>query len=181
MLTVALTSSYITIQNSRPTQAESLLYRLGCVVDNLLLGTCPPTSSQTKPSKEPAPAPTQNTSGGTTGGSEEVSPQQPTITPEPIEFNETPLPLASVQPLENMGTKKSALSSVYQFPSSSGNTASADVLGVQRDAPVLAATSHGWEILGIAWYWWTVGILGVTGLYMAVKLLLTKSYLGIVK
>lgn len=181
MLTVALTSSYITIQNSRPTQAESLLYRLGCVVDNLLLGNCPPSSSQTKPSQEPAPAPTQNTSGGARTGSGEVSPQQPTMTPEPIEFNETPLPLSAVPPVDNMSTKKGILSSVYQLPSSSGNAASADVLGVQRDAPVIAATRHGWEILGIAWYWWTVGILGVTGLYMAVKLLLTKSSLGIVK
>lgn len=181
MLTVALTSSYITIQNSRPTQAESLLYRLGCVVDNLLLGNCPPSSSQTKPTEEPAPDPAQNNSGGTTGQSGDTNRSQPTITPEPIEFNETPLPLSAVPSVENMSAKKGVLSSVYQLPSSSGNAASADVLGVQRHAPVIAATRHGWEILGIAWYWWTVGILGVTGLYMAVKLLLTKSSLGIVK
>lgn len=71
---------------------------------------------------------------------------------------------------------------MYAFPDFHGvGEGQSDVLGVQDNGAVLTATQHGWEILGVAWYWWATMLVGAAGLSLGAKLLLAKSSLGIVK
>jgi hypothetical protein len=69
----------------------------------------------------------------------------------------------------------------FVLPSSRGvSSVSPSVLGTS-DTASLRATSHGWNIVGVPWYWWILAISGVAGLYVAVKAFINKSFLGIVK
>lgn len=179
MLTVVLTSSYITIQNSRPAQAESLLYRVGCAVETLLTGSCLANSSETEPNQQPTSPATPNNTTESPEQPVSTTGEQPTTAPQPIEFNQSLYEmLPTISPVKDMYTDYVA----YTFPSfQSGNGDRSSVLGAQDSGALIAATRHGWEIIGVAWYWWVTALASIVGLSVGIKLLLTKSLLGIVK
>jgi hypothetical protein len=49
------------------------------------------------------------------------------------------------------------------------------VLGAASNAP-LRATSQGWKIAGVAWYWWVLTIGVGMGLYFWVKVSIDKFF-----
>jgi hypothetical protein len=167
LLTVALSSSFITIQNSRPTQAESLLYTVTCIVGGLVSYNCPSNTKPTPPPEQPTQTQPTNT-------------QQTTDTSQTIEMNQellTQLPtIPEVKPvLFESGTEN------FVLPTARGvSTVSRGVLGVS-DTPALRATSQGWNIIGVPWYWWMLAISGVAGLYVAARAFINRSSVGIVE
>ena len=177
LLTVALSSSFITTQNSRPVQAESLLYNLTCIVRGLISTDCPSGTEQPPPTQNPKTPPPSgtDTSGGTT-----PSNNQPTDTSQSIEMNQellTQLPtIPEMKPaLFESGTGN------FVLPSARGvSSVSANVLGAS-DTAALSTTPHGWNIVGVPWYWWMLAITGVAGLYVVVRSFVTRSFVGIVK
>jgi hypothetical protein len=178
LLTVALTSSFITIQNSRPTQAESLLNSLTCVVKGILSYDCPSNDKPKETTQEPQNSPPTSETGPS--GNTSPSNDQTANTPQTIEMDEellTGFPtIPEVKPVLLVSAADN-----FVLPNARGvSSVSTGVLGVS-DSAALTATSEGWNIVGIPWYWWMLGMGGVAGLYVAVRSLITKSTIGIVK
>lgn len=178
LLTVVLSSSFISIQSSRPAQAESLLYTVGCVVGSLLSRDCPP--SQTKPQPNPPPKETQpSPPSEPTTSPDSPSAQQPTNNPAPVELDDALT--AQLPTIPELHKGLNAGSSTFVLPNvRAPQYPSAQVLGA-HDAMPLRATTEGWRIYGFAWYWWLIALGSVVGAYIGIKFLITKSFLGIVK
>lgn len=153
----------MTVSNARPTQAESLFYKAGCLVGRLLSYECKRTQPNPGP-QNPAPAEASETpppAADTTSGETE-----PVIAPDPIILDEsllsTPEAIPEVRP-HIFNTLPSA-GRAYVFPQARSSERSVEVLGDQASAP-LTASSEGWRIMGIAWYWWlgAFGIIAIVG------------------
>ena len=146
----------------------------------------PTTSPQNDPDPVPAPAPAPATPPSSTAGSESANSQSSLPTNEP-----TP-------PLEMSQTLRSDLPSIPKVDVAHRSTDqplvaySTNVLGVNNtygtmstvsdpDARPLQATTEGWKIIGVAWYWWVATIGGIVGLYYLIKFLINKSLLGVAK
>ena len=166
------------IQNSRPTQAESLLYTVGCVVKGLLSSNCPtnnPQQTNPAPSEQPQPPPdTPTTTEPTTPTGQPQPSTQPIELTQEVQAQLPKIPEVKTQPY---GSSVSG----FVLPSARGfSTSSASVLGARDIAPI-RATSQGWSIVGVPWYWWLVTLGGVVGLYFGVKALIDRSFLMIVE
>lgn len=178
LLTVVLASSFITIQSSRPTQAESLLYRVTCVVRGLLLTDCPTTTQTTPPPEQPQTTSPADTS--PSGNNPSTSPVAPTQNGGGMESIDLDATLTTELP--GIPEVPSSLDSTNNlvFPGTRGvTTASVGVLGA-RDTTPLSATQQGWSIYGVPWYWWLLTLGGMVGLYFGAKLFIDKLFRTVV-
>lgn len=197
LLAVIGASTFLTLSNPRPAQAEGLFYNLRCSMVKMLGRPCQPTvAPTTQPPVTPVPSEGSGTdtdknkednsnpkpvSGGTTSkpmttsSSSQASPpsvnaQQ--VTPAPIELDDELLeeipPIARVQ---STGTSYSFPAHVAPLIQSGDNSA---VLSSATTPPVEAGEG-GWSVCGVSWVWWLGAAVSlIAGLY-AGKRVLTRG------
>jgi hypothetical protein len=167
LLGLLLLPTMIVIATPRPTYAEGLLNKVGCLVGSLLDVNCaPPRKDQpdntaTPPaSSPPAPAP---------------------ATSQPIAIEPTlQAPLADAPPIAPASAPTSAVlgaSVAYAVPTTS-NLLRQPASGTGTGVPI-EATGQGWRLFGILWYWWLIGALGAMTLFFTLKPLILKSLLSL--
>jgi hypothetical protein len=179
LLAAFVLSVIIVSMSSRPTSAESLLYKVGCVVGGLLRYECaksvePATPSSTQ-SSEPSP--------GTTSPSSSSASESPTTTTPPSFGQATPAPitlneelLEKLPDLPAVQGAATTYNSTAQFPSHVLHASSYGVGRAQQLATpaAIVASEEGWKVLGIAWYWWGLTIGVGAGVWYGLKLLFLK-------
>lgn len=102
--------------------------------------------------------------------------------PDPIVLDEallsTPETIPEVQP--HIFNAVPSAGHAYVFPQTRGSDHNAEVLGEQSLAP-LTASSEGWRIMGVAWYWW-IGAFSLIALFgLGVKALFGRMVVPLAK
>jgi hypothetical protein len=167
LLGLLLLPTMIVIATPRPTYAEGLLNKVGCLVGSVLDVNCatprkdqPDNTAPPPSSSPPAPAP---------------------ATSQPIAIEPTlQAPLADAPPIAPASAPTSAVlgaSVAYAVPTTS-NLLRQPASGTGTGVPI-EATGQGWRLFGILWYWWLIGALGAMTLFFTLKPLILKSLLSL--
>lgn len=178
----------ITIATPRPTHAEGpLLGKVRCLLETVLLQRCKPI--QTPPSVMPTPEPSPQTGGGGSSRPSSPSTNKPTQPDSPkVSQQATPAPPAPASPSPNTAHEEGitvprettemspAVKGAVAPHASSASFTDADYMTFfntysqyatstqpqQVSTAPIEASSEGWKVLGVAWYWWAaLGLLGV--------------------
>ncbi|MDB5180086.1 MAG: hypothetical protein JWN12_718 [Candidatus Saccharibacteria bacterium] len=165
-----LVSAIISGASSRPTQAESLLYKTTCGVVGLLGVQCQPA-----PAAQQTPTPASESGSGKsttaeTGPSNKAATptapsNQPASQPATTSFTAVNMPdqqLPTIVPVSDAKSTMPAMSRdfvSYSLPTIGGKSDAA-VLGAAIQTP-LQPSSQGWKIFGVAWYWWVLAIAAI--------------------
>lgn len=164
-LTTILTSGLL----SRPTHAESFLYRMTCDVVGLLGIQCRPSTppadpAPTNPAPTTQPSTTQPSTSSTPPSNNQTSSG---ATPTPSSsFTPLELPDASIEPVTPVSrdvpvtTRMPSRYAAYTFPGAADYGSGASVLGATIKAP-LQSSPEGWKFFGISWYWLVLLVLVV--------------------
>ncbi|MFY9228439.1 MAG: hypothetical protein WAO28_03920 [Candidatus Microsaccharimonas sp.] len=141
--------------------------------------TTPPDSpEQTRANPSPPPTSSTEPARSSPSSSQTIEP-----TP-PLEVNQALLDdLPSIQRVDTAQRSPNWPSFNYLAYMSGLNDQygdAASTLGGVTTGPIQAST-EGWNIMGVAWYWWAVTIGGIAGLYYLIKFLINKFFLGVAK
>ena len=185
---VLATASSLAFINSRSSYAESpsLLGTVRCAVRTVLLTDCPPVAPQAPASQgTPAPAQSNGTASQTPAQSNRQAPttnegnaQEAPVGSETLTTPDTTL--ASYQAIENIPHANSVGyaindSNYLAYFNAYSPYARSDGNGVSTSA-VVEASSDGWKVLGIAWYWWLVAAVLVAVIIASLrKIKLSKT------
>lgn len=170
-------SSLVTLSISRSTYAErSLLGTVRCLVRTVLWVKCPttkPAPTEQSTAKPETPRQTQSeTSASTSEGSAQsaVDAPMPPVTdkvelPEKITAPQPTIPKVTDAP--GQGERMTNAEYLAYFNTYSPYA----VAGAHDEAPTvpLQRSAEGWQVFGVAWYWWAVGILGAVSAFLSVK------------
>jgi len=175
----------IVLLSSRPTQAESLLYNVGCLVRTIVRVDCAPSSTAPAPSQnQTTPSTPSQTSPAAPSNTPAPSPQPLPTTPEPIELEaETLPPLPAMDDPATLSARSLPAPANYSAsvgPTIRTTTNPAAVLGV-RQVSTIQATNEGWRILGMAWYWWLLIIAIIIVVQALIRRFFYKSFIAVVK
>jgi len=162
LLATTMLSLIMTTLLSRPTQAESFLYKTTCNVVGLLGLQCKTTPITPTPTSPAPSTPSEQTPPTAPAESTHETPAAPQTTPiQPIEqapLETIDVPDQAIQPIADIPTNATYRSqgstsqfALYASPMiTSGN--SPEILGSITPTPLQPST-NGWKFFGIAWYW----------------------------
>jgi|GEM_PF-3168461 len=166
LLGLLLLPTIIVIATPRPTYAEGLLNKVGCLVGSLLDVNCTNSSgsspsSKTNPTPPPSSSPSSPSGASSTPTStSSTTAKQPLLTANPT-LN-TPIPDAqTLAPLSPPPSAHFATTTANVVPKIGGS-----LLRPPYDTAAAApiqATDQGWKVLGVLWYWWLTAIVGLVG------------------
>lgn len=171
-------SSLLTLSISRSTYAErSLLGTVRCLVRTVLWVQCPttkPTPTEQGTTKPETPQQTQSENPPASTPEKSEQPVLDTPMPPVAEKVELPEKITAPQPIipkvtdtPGQGERMTDAEYLAYFNTYSPYA----VAGAHDEAPTvpLQRSSEGWQVFGVAWYWWVVGILGAVSAFLSVK------------
>ncbi len=175
LLGLLLIPTLIVIATPRPTYAEGLLYKVGCVVKVLLDANCTNTKTTSPAPAQTTAPPSSTTAAPTPSQSGASSTTQAPITTNPSPTAALPDMTGLVAPPQ-LAPDSHTPSVAYALPQIRATASPSPTGAAAQVAMALEPTDQGWRILGVLWYWWLLPAAALTaGGIMLKRVLMPKS------